>query len=148
MKIYVKASNRNQYILDNLVDGNKLWNPLTGEYDTLSEERLEELRNPKPDLLPDFKLDTSRTYKNGRMWYRAVAGESPEENRVYRNAGRYKIFINSFPNAALPYSILFLADSETGKIYSKEITQGTSDFRRDLAELVDWLREGNTIEGV
>ena len=142
MKRYIR-SNRNQFILDNLVDGNKIWNPLTGEYDTLSEERLEELRNPKPALLPDFKLDTSRTYKNGKMWYRAVAGEHPEENRVYRNAGRYKIFINSFPYAALPYSILFVADSETGKIYSQEITQSTSDFRRDLAELVEWLKAGN-----
>ncbi len=147
MKIYIK-SNRNQHILDNIVDGNKLWNPLTGEYDTLSEERLEELRNPKPLLLPDFKLDNSRTYKNGHMWYRSVSGESPEENRVYRNAGRYKIFINSYPDAGLPYSILFIADSETGKIYRKQITQGIGDFRRDLAELVEWLREGNTLEGV
>ncbi len=147
MKIYIK-SNRNQHILDNLVDGNKIWNPLTGEYDTLSEERVEELRNPKPILLPDFKLDTSRTYKGGKMWYRAAAGEHPEENRVYRTAGRYKIFINSYPDAALPYSVLFIADSETGEVYRKDITQGISDFRRDLAELVDWLREGNTLEGV
>lgn len=144
MKRYIR-SNRNQHILDNLVDGNKIWNVFTGEYETLSEEQLEELRNPKPVMLPDFKLDTSRTYKNGKMWYRAVAGEQPEENRVYRNAGRYKIFINSFPYAALPYSILFLADSETGKIYSQEITQGTSDFRRDLAELVEWLNAGNEL---
>lgn len=147
MKIYIK-SNRNQHILDNLVDGNKLWNVFTGEYETLSEEQLEELRNPKPIMLPDFKLDTSRTYKNGKMWYRAVAGEHPEDNRVYRNAGRYKIFINSYPDAGLPYSILFIADSETGKIYREEITQGMGDFRRDLAELVEWLREGNTLEGV
>ena len=144
MKIYIK-SNRNQHILDNLVDGNKLWNPLTGEYDTLSEERLDELKNPKPILLPDFKLDTSRTYKGGKMWYRAAAGEHPEENRVYRNAGRYKIFINSYPDAGLPYSILFIADSETGEIYRKQITQGLGDFRRDLNELVEWLREGNTL---
>lgn len=144
MKIYIK-SNRNQLILDNLVDGNKIWNPLTGEYDTLSEERLEELRNPKPIMLPDFKLDTSRTYKGGKMWYKAAAGEHPEENRVYRNAGRYKIFINSYPDAGLPYSILFIADSETGKIYRKQITQGIGDFRRDLAELVEWLRAGNEL---
>ena len=146
MKRYIRSSNRYQHILDNLENGNQLWNPLEGRFETISEEQLAEWRNPKPVLLSDFKLDTSRTYKNGKMWYRAVAGEHPEDNRVYRNAGRYKIFINSFPSAALPYSILFLADSETGKIYREEITQGTSDFRSDLAELVDWLREGNTME--
>ncbi len=144
MKRYIK-SNRYQHILDNLVDGNKIWNIATGEFDTLSEERLEELRNPKPELLPRFELDTSRFYKNGKMWYKSQAGERPEDNRVYRNAGRYKIFINSFPGLASPQSRLFVADSETGKIYTKIVLQGRGRFREELAELVEWLQAGNVM---
>ena len=145
MKRYIRSSNRYQYILDNIVDGNKIWNPLTGEYDTLSEARLEELKNPKPVLLPDFKIDKYYVYRGGILYYVSISGEQPSDSRVYRNAGRYKIYLDSFRGAALPYSNLYVADTETGKVYKNEITQGTSDFRRDLAELVDWLREGNTM---
>ena len=144
MKRYIR-SNRNQHILDNLVDGNKLWNPFTGEYDTLSEEQLNNLRNPTPILLADIQPTTSRYYKDGKLFWKAVAEDRVEDTRVYRTAGRYKIYINSFPEAALPYSTLLIADTETGQVYQREVTHSTSDFRRDLNELVEWLREGNSL---
>lgn len=144
MKIYIK-SNRNQYILDHLVDGNKLWDPLEGEFKTLSEEQLNKLRNPTPVLLEDVKSTEGRYYKNGKLFWRAAAGDSAENTRVYRTAGRYKIYINSFPDAALPYSVLLIADTQTGQVYQREVTQGMGDFKRDLNELVEWLSEGNEI---
>lgn len=147
MKLYIKSiTNRYQNILDRLVDGNKLWNPLTGEYDTLSEERLAELRNPKPVLEPCLKFSSAYTYKNGRLYDVSRAGEAPSGDRVYRNAGRYKIYMRSFSGSALPYSRLIVADTATGEVYTSEITQGMTDFRRDIAELVEWLQDGNTIE--
>lgn len=144
MKRYIK-SNRYQNILDNLVDGNKLWNPLTGEYETVSEEQLAKLKNPEPSLLSGFTVDTTRTYRNGKMYSRAVAGEFPDDNRVYRNAGRYKLFINSFRDLTLPQSTLFVADTETGKVYRRSVIHNLGDFRRDLAELVEWLQAGNVM---
>ena len=147
MKIYIKSNtNRNQHILDMLVDGNKLWNPFTGEYDTLSEERLAELRNPKPDLLQGLEPTSRYRYDAGKLYYISQAGEAPSGDRVYRNADRYKIYLNSFADAALPYSRLLVADTTTGKVFTREVTQGLSDFKRDIQELVEWLRDGNTIE--
>lgn len=147
MKIYIK-SNRNQHILDNLVDGNKLWNPLTGEYDTLSEEQLENLRNPKPVLLDQLKLTDTYVYRDNLLQVWTAAGLRKAGYRVYRLAGNYKIYINSFPNAALPYSTMYVADTEMGRVYVTELTHNTGGNKRDIDELVEWLREGNTLEGV
>ena len=85
----------------------------------------------------------SNFYRNGKMWYRAAAGEFPDDTRVYRNAGKYKIFINSFPDLGLPQSNLYVADTKTGKVYKRSVLHNMGDFRRDLAELVEWLSAGN-----
>lgn len=147
MKIYVKASlkDRNKFILDNLVDGNKLWNPLEGRFDELSEERLEELRNPKPDLLADLKPDTYYFFKNGKLGWRSVNGEHTDTTRPYRNAGRYKIYVFSFADAQLPQSKVLIADTETGLVYKTSVTHSIGDFKRDIAELVEWLNDGNEL---
>lgn len=144
MKRYIR-SNRNQNILDNLVNGNQIWDPFEGRYVTISEERLSELRNPKPALLDSLELSKYYFYKNGKLYRRTVAGEFPEDDHIYRNAGRYKIYLNSFRDAALPYSKLMIADSSTGKVYEKEVTQGITDFRQNITELVEWLKAGNEI---
>lgn len=98
-----------------------------------------------PVLLDSLKLSTYYFYKNGKLYRRAVAGEFLEDDRVYRNAGRYKIYLRSFRDATLPYSKLMIADSDTGKVYAKEVTQSITDFRQDIAELVEWLKAGNEI---
>ena len=144
MKIYIR-SNRYQHILDNLVDGNKLWNPFTGEFDELSEEDLEKLRNPKPVLLDGLKLTDNYIYQDGVLKVYSAAGLNKANYPVYRLAGNYKIYLNSFRDAALPYSTMYIADTEQGKVYIKEITQGIGDFKRDIAELIDWLKAGNRI---
>lgn len=144
MKIYVKA-NRYQNILDNLVDGNKLWDPLEGEFKELSEEQLDRLRNPKPVLLDGLKLTDNYVYQDNVLKVWSAAGLRKAEYPVYRLAGNYKIYLNSFRDAALPYSTMYVADTEMGKVYVEEITQGLSDFKRDIAELVDWLKAGNRI---
>ena len=148
MKVYIKSSlkDRNKFILDNLVDGNKIWNPLSGEFDTLSDERIEALRNPKPDLLDGLKPTSYYIFKNGKLGWRAAAGDQFDNQRPYRTAGRYKIYLNSFRDAQLPQSTLLIADTETGIVYKREVLHNISDFRRDIAELVEWFNDGNVIE--
>lgn len=147
MKIYIKSSlkDKNRHILDNLVDGNKIWNPLSGEFDTLSDEQLEELKNPKPDLINDLVPSNYYIFKNGKLGWRSVNGEHFDNQRPYRNAGRYKIYINSFGDAQLPQSKLLVVDTETGLVYTRSVLHNTSDFRRDIEELVEWLAEGHEI---
>lgn len=127
-----------------------MWDPFEGKFVTMPEERLAELRTPNPEpelpaLLDGLKLSTYYFYKNGKLYRRTVAGEFPEDDRIYRNAGRYKIYLNSFRDAALPYSKLMIADSNTGKVYEKEVTQGITDFRQNITELVEWLKADNEI---
>ena len=147
MKIYIK-SNRNQHILDNLVDGNKLWDPIDGEFKTLSEEQLAELKNPKPLLLDQLKLTDNYVYRDNLLQVWSAAGLRKTGYRVYRLAGNYKIYINSFPDAALPYSTMYVADTEMGKVYVTELTHNMGGNKRDIDELVEWLRAGNKIEEV
>lgn len=96
-------------------------------------------------MLDALKLASNYTYHDGELFYRSISGELPNGSRVYRNAGRYKIYIDSFSGAQLPYSKLRIADTVTGNVYEREVTHGTTDFKYDLAELVDWLKEGNEI---
>ena len=145
MKRYIK-SNKYQHLLDNLVDGNKIWDPLEGEYKTVSEEQIAEWRNPKPVLITGLKPSNYYIYRDGKLGWRSVNGEHTDDTRPYRNAGRYKLYLLSFRNAQLPQSKLLVADTETGVIYERSVVQGMGDFRRDLAELVDWLKAGNELE--
>lgn len=147
MKLYIK-SNKYQNLLDNLVDGNQLWNPLEGRFETVPEETLAEWRNPKPDLLDGLNLSNYYIYRNGKLGWRSVNGEHTDNARPYRNAGRYKIYLDSYGDVQLPQSRLFVADTETGDVYERSIIHNMGDFKRDLTELIDWLREGNTLEGV
>lgn len=146
MKIYIKSSLKDKHknTLDMLVDGNKLWNPLTGEYETISEERLEEWRNPKPDLLSHLKETSRYIYKNGKLHFVSQTGEHPEDTRVYRNAGRYKIYLQSF-KCALPYTNVIVADTQTGKVYMCSETQGMGTFKQDIEELQEYFMDGNEI---
>lgn len=147
MKIYIKSSLKDKHksTLDALVDGNKLWNPLTGEYSVIPEETIEEWRNPKPDLIKDLKEDTYHIFKNGKFGWISVNGEHFDNQRPYRNAGRYKIYIDSFGGAQLPQSKVFIADTQTGTVYQTSVIHGTGDFRRDISELVEWFMDGNTL---
>lgn len=147
MKIYVKSSlrDKNKNILDNLVDGNKIWNPISGEFDTLSDEQLEKLRNPEPDLLKGLEPTSYYIFKDGKLGWRSVNGEHFDNQRPYRNAGRYKIYVNSFGDAQLPQSSLLVADTQTGVVYKRTVHHGTSAFKRDIAELVEWFNDGNTL---
>ena len=148
MKVYIKSSLKDRYksTLDALVDGNKLWNPLTGEFSVIPEETIEEWRNPKPDLISDLVPSTYYIFKDGKLGWRSINGEHFDNQKPYRNAGRYKIYINSFRGAQLPQSKLLIVDTETGVVYERSVTHGTSDFRRDIAELVEWFNDGNVIE--
>lgn len=147
MKIYIRA-NRNQHILDNLVDGNKLWDPIDGELKTLSEDQLAELKNPKPLLLDQLKLTDAYVYRDNLLQVWSNAGLRKTGYRVYRLAGNYKVYINSFPDAALPYSTMYVADTEMGRVYVTELTHNMGGNKRDIDELVEWLRAGNKLEEV
>lgn len=149
MKIYIKSSLKDKYkdMLDMVEDG-KLWNPLTGQMEPVSEERLNEWRNPRPDLIKGLKVDTYHIYKDGKFGWKSVNGEHFDNQRPYRNAGRYKIYLDSFRGAQLPQSRLYIVDTETGIVYEKSIIHSTSDFRRDISELVEWFNDGNTLDNI
>lgn len=149
MKIYIKSSLKDKYkdMLD-LVEDGKLWNPLTSQMEPVSEERLNEWRNPKPDLIKDLKVNTYRIFKDGKFGWKSVNGEHFDNQRPYRNAGRYKIYLDSFGGAQLPQSHLYIVDTETGTVYEKNIIHDMGDFRRDISELVEWFKEGNTLDNI
>ena len=65
-------------------------------------------------------------FKDGALYRNAVAGQFLDRTRATRNAGDYKIYIDSFPSAALPYSVYRIADTKTGKVYTFELTHYTS----------------------
>ena len=61
------------------------------------------------------------TYKDGALYRNVAAGQILDRRRATRNAGRFKIYVDSFPNAALPYSNYYIADTKTGKVYDMEV---------------------------
>ena len=151
MKRYIKSAelsypNKYQQLLDNLVDGNKIWDPLEGEYKTVSEEQIAEWRNPKPELISELTPSGYYIYLNGKLGWKSVSGEHTDDTRPYRIAGRYKIYLLSFKDAQLPQSRMLIADTETGTVYERTVIHNTGDFRRDISELVEWLKAGNTLE--
>ena len=147
MKVYVKSSLKDRYksTLDALVDGNKLWNPLTGEFSVIPEETIAEWRNPKPYLLEGLEPSNYYIFKNGKLGWRSVNGEHFDNQRPYRKTARYKIYLNSFRDAQLPQSSLLIADTETGIVYKRNVIHNVGDFRRDINELIEWLNDGNVI---
>lgn len=80
---------------------------------------------------------------NGKLYRNVAAGLIVENRRPYRKAGSYDLYIDSFPNAALPYSNYYIADKESGSVYKSEVLQGMSDNRRYIKELVEYLKQEN-----
>lgn len=78
--------------------------------------------------------------ENGGLCRNVAAGQISEHRRPYRVAGNYNIYIDSFPSAALPYSIYLVADKTTGIVYRLEVVQGVSDERQYIKELVQELK--------
>ena len=148
MKVYIKSSLKDKHknILDLLVDGNKLWDPLEGKYRVVPEETLAEWRNPKPDLIKDLEEDTYHIFKNGKFGWISINGEHFDNQRPYRNAGRYKIYLDSFRGAQLPQSNVYIVDTQTGTVYRTNVIHGMGDFKRDISELIEWFNDGNVIE--
>ena len=112
------------------------WNPLTGQM----EEVHEVVKSDKPQIIPDLKLSTSYTYENGKLYRDSVRGKMVQDDRGYRRAGNYIIYLRSFPNSALPYSRILVANTQSGEVYEGEMVHGFNN-KRDITELVDYLGE-------
>ncbi len=78
--------------------------------------------------------------ENGGLCRNVAAGQISEHRRPYRVAGNYNLYIDSFPDAALPYSIYLVADKVSGDVYRTEVTQGMTDQRQYIRELVEELK--------
>ena len=111
------------------------WNPLTGQM----EEVPDVVKSNKPSLLSDLKLSTSYTYDNGKLYRDSAKGKIIQEDKAYRRAGNYMIYLRSFPNAAYPYSRILIADAQSGDVYEGEMPHGFNN-RRDISELVEYLK--------
>ena len=85
-----------------------------------------------------YKESTYYTYKEGALYRNVVAGQVLDTKRPTRVAGKYKIFVDSFPRATLPYSKFHIANTETGKVYSVESIHGTGI---SLKQVVEELKE-------
>lgn len=79
------------------------------------------------------------TWKDGALYRNVAAGQFFDRKRPTRNAGKFKIFVDSFPNAALPYSVYLIANTETGEVFTMEVLHQTS-FNR-LNDLVEELKQ-------
>ena len=77
---------------------------------------------------------------DGKMYRHLPAGDFQENRRPYRKAGNYDIYIDSFPRASLPYSKYYIADKAAKVVYETEITQGTSNEKEYLKQLVEELK--------
>jgi len=64
-------------------------------------------------------------YEDGALCRNVAAGKIKDRVRPTRVAGKYKIYVDSFPDAALPYSVYHIADTETGNVVDLEVTHGT-----------------------
>lgn len=72
-------------------------------------------------------------YKDGALYRNAAAGQFLDSKRPTRVVGKWKIYVNSFPDAAYPYSVARIADSETGEVYRFEFPQGYG-ILKDIVE--------------
>lgn len=90
-----------------------------------------------------FELSGYYRFVDGKMCRNVAAGLIPENRRPYRKAGRYNIYIDSFPDVALPYSTYYIADTVSGNVYAAEVLQGLSDNKTYIKNLVEELKGAN-----
>ena len=121
------------------------WNPLTGMEEPDDETVVKPI---KEEITDDHILFQHRTFNvydyyrfiDGKLCVKLPEGWRVEPKRVYRIAGNFNIYIDSFPNAGLPYSMYYIADRSTGIVYRAQVTQGLGNERAFLRDLVDWLK--------
>lgn len=89
----------------------------------------------------DIKAHETNYYifKDGALYRNAYAGQFLERTRPTRNAGKYKVYVDSFSDVALPYSKYHIANTESGKVYDAEIVHGIID--NPLGKIVEVLKE-------
>lgn len=85
-------------------------------------------------LFAEAKETTYYTYKDGALYRNVAAGQILDRTRPTRNAGSYKVYVDSFPDAELPYSVYYIADTNTGKVYRLELTHTCSGNLKNLVE--------------
>ena len=90
-------------------------------------------------IFKDAKRTNYYTFKDGALYRNVAAGQVLDRKRATRNAVKFKIFVDSFPNAALPYSMYYIANTETGEVFKLEVLHGTSHNR--LNDLVEELKQ-------
>ena len=99
---------------------------------------------------------TGYRYSGGRLQRRSVSGWHDEDDRAARNLGRYKVYARRF-NAATPYTRYFVADTESGAVYTKEAQHyGTGHALKDLVDAIEGKSEApsrrstgfNPLEGI
>ena len=88
----------------------------------------------------EFKKTDYYVFKDNAMHRNVAAGLIRENRRPYRLAGNYNLYIDSFPTVALPYSTYYVADKNSGEVYSCEVLHNTSDNKRFIKELVEELK--------
>ena len=77
--------------------------------------------------------------KSDGLYRNANAGQFLDRSKATRNAGNFKIFVDSFPNAALPYSTYYIASKKDGKVYTMQITHGSIEGALD--KIVEELKK-------
>lgn len=87
-----------------------------------------------------YDYTNSQVFKNGKLHRVAAAGIFEDNTKVYRKMGNYNLYIWSFPDAALPYSIYFIANKNNGKVYRCEVIQGMGDEKRYIKEMVEYFK--------
>ena len=89
-----------------------------------------------------YTFEKTNYYKliDGAMHRNVAAGLIRENRRPFRVAGKYNVYIDSFPDAALPYSTYYVANKETGDVYTTEVLQYMGTGRRLIKELVNYLK--------
>ena len=88
-----------------------------------------------------YTLTNYYKFIDGSLHRNVVAGLIKENQKPYRVAGNYSLYVNSFPNSALPYSIYLIADKRTGNVYSLEVIHGMSNEKEYIKNLVQYLKE-------
>ena len=84
-------------------------------------------------------------FKDGQLYRSVTAGQFPENRRPYRVAGDYNLYVDSFPNAALPYSKYYVANKKTGEVYQYEArSYGTE--KEYISGLVEELKNKSKTE--
>lgn len=87
-----------------------------------------------------YTYTDSYIFEDGKLFYISANGQHCANQRAYRQAGDYALYIDSFPSAALPYSRYRIADKRTGRVYDAEVLQGMRDEKTHIKGLVAELK--------